>query len=84
MCNNYNKSRWRNQFKSKQVAYPAFFNDIFKTDKKFKIKNIPTNLMVLDNEQMLHDFRAIVQCDKPNANLHNFKGKLIARNIEMY
>lgn len=48
-------------------------------ETNLKQRSVPKNLSSedLDSEARLANFRAVIECDKPNLNLYEFKGKFI-------
>lgn len=51
-------------------------------ETNLKEKSRPKNLVDLDSEEKLSNFKAIILCDHPNTNLYQFKGKLLIEKTE--
>ena len=51
-------------------------------ETNLKVRSIPARIPVCSTVQELSDLRGVIQCDKPNLRLYEFKGKIIINNKE--
>jgi phospholipid-transporting ATPase len=51
-------------------------------ETNLKLRTIPQKFPSLNSEEDLVDLGGVVTCEKPNAKLYEFKGKLLFKNKE--
>ncbi|CAF0707238.1 unnamed protein product [Brachionus calyciflorus] len=51
-------------------------------ETNLKLKSKPRDFPILSNEEELSKFQGVIKCDKPNANLYDFTGKVVIHGKE--
>ncbi len=52
-------------------------------ETNLKLKTVPVGIPIAHSENDLENLRGVIQCEKPNAHLYEFKGKIRISNKEL-